>query len=132
MLGVEFRRFACVMGCVLCVAVRGVCMVSRGFVIAGLVMLSGFTMMACCVFVMLCRLIVMVRCFLRHVGSPLNTNNRASRPKSELHAGSEREHTLFSRRWIRQWQRCSARGGIEPPIRVLHPAFRSSEHSEQD
>jgi hypothetical protein len=67
MLGVEFRRFAGVMGCVLCVALRGVRVVGCCLVIAGFVMLSGFTMMACRVFVMVCCLIVMVRCFLAHV-----------------------------------------------------------------
>jgi hypothetical protein len=80
MLGVEFRRFAGVMGRVLCVALRGVRVVSCALVIAGFMMLSGFTMMACCVFVMLCCLVVVVRCFLRHMKSPWNANNWASRP----------------------------------------------------
>jgi hypothetical protein len=70
MLSVEFRRFAGVMHRVLRVALRGVRMMSGSFVIAGFVMLSGFTVMACCVFVMLCCLIMVVGCFLRHIESP--------------------------------------------------------------
>jgi hypothetical protein len=84
MLGVEFRRFAGMMSGMLGVALRGVRMVSCGFVIAGLMLLSGFTMMTCCVLVMLCRLIVMVRCFLRHIESPWIANNWASRPEARV------------------------------------------------
>jgi hypothetical protein len=101
MLGVEFRRFAGMMSGMLGVTLRGVRMVSCGFVIAGLMLLSGFTMMTCCVLVMLCCLIVVVRCFLRHIESPWIANNWASRPEARVHAGSGRGHTLFSRRRLR-------------------------------
>ena len=70
MFGVEFRRFAGVMRGVLRVALRGVRVVRCGFMIAGFMLLSGFTMMARRVFVMVCCLIVMVRCFLAHVDLP--------------------------------------------------------------
>ena len=84
MLGVEFGRFAGVMRCVLGVTFRGVRMMSRRLVIAGFMLLPGFTMMACRIFVMLCCLIVVVRCFLRHIESPWNANNWASRPKARI------------------------------------------------
>jgi hypothetical protein len=84
MLGMEFRRFAGVMGCVLSVALRRVRVMGCGFVIAGFVMLAGFTMMACGVFVMFCCLSVMVRCFLRHIESPWIASNWASRPETRV------------------------------------------------
>jgi hypothetical protein len=66
---------------VLRMALRCMRVVSGRFMIAGFVLLSGFTMMARCVFVVLRCLIMVVRCFLRHVESPWNANNWASRPK---------------------------------------------------
>jgi hypothetical protein len=64
--------------------VRGVRVMSRGFVIAGIVMLSGLTVVACCVFMMHGCLIVVVCCFLRHVGSPWDATDWASRPKARM------------------------------------------------
>ena len=84
MLGMKFRRFAGVMRRMLCVTFRGVRMVCRRLVITGFVLLAGFTMMASRVFVMLCCLVVMVRCFLGHVDLPLNANDWASRPEARV------------------------------------------------
>ena len=84
MLRVKFCRFAGVMCGALCVAVRGVRVVSGALMIAGFVMLAGFTMMARRVFVMFSCLLVVVRCFLRHFESPWNSNNWASRPRARV------------------------------------------------
>ena len=48
------------------VAVRGVGMVGGGFVVAVLVMLAGFLVMACSVLVVLRRLCVVLGCFVGH------------------------------------------------------------------
>jgi hypothetical protein len=70
MLGVKFRRFACVVCGVLRVALSGVRVVGRCFMIACFVMLTGFPVVARCVLVMICCLSMVVRCFLGHVVLP--------------------------------------------------------------
>ena len=65
---VNFRmrlcRFSSVMGCVRQMTVSCVCVMSCVFVIAGFMVLCRFPMMARGVFVMLCCLVMMLRCLL--------------------------------------------------------------------
>jgi hypothetical protein len=95
MFGMQLCRFAGVMGCVLCVALRSVRMMCSGLMVAGFVVFPSFAMMACCVFVMFCCLRVMVRCFLRHIESPWNTSNWPSRPKLRMNCERNAGYRLF-------------------------------------
>jgi hypothetical protein len=68
--GVQLRGLASVMRCMLCVALRGVRVMRRRFMVSSLVVLSGFAMVLSGVVVMLGGLAVMIRSFLGHCKSP--------------------------------------------------------------
>jgi len=65
-LNVQLRRFGCVMGGVVRVAICRMRMVSGCLMVARLVMPGGFTMMSCRVFMVLRGFEVMLCCLLRH------------------------------------------------------------------
>jgi len=79
MFDVRLGRFRGVMRCMLVVAVSQVGMVCGQFVAAGLVVLCCFLMMACCVFVVLCRLVMMFRCLPGHEIPPLGRREKNPR-----------------------------------------------------
>src|SRR5579872_4368875 len=67
LLGVEFGCLTCVVGCLMLMPLRCVGVVGGLFVIAFLVVPSGFAVVAGGVLMMLRRMVMMLRCFLAHV-----------------------------------------------------------------
>lgn len=70
-LDVQLCRFPGVVGCVLQMALRCVRVVSRSFMVAGLVMAGGLPMVRCRMLMVFGGFNVMFRCLLRHVASKL-------------------------------------------------------------
>jgi hypothetical protein len=71
MLDMQFCRLGCVMGGVMGVSMRQVCMMSGCFVVASLIVPSGFAMMRRRMLVVLGCLGVMLRCLFRHMSLQL-------------------------------------------------------------
>jgi len=61
---VQFRRFGCVVGCVVQVPLRRVGMVSGCFVVTSLIMPRGFAMVLRRVLVVFCCFVMVLCCFL--------------------------------------------------------------------
>ena len=64
MFDVSLCGFCSVVNCVLMVTVGEVCVMCGRFVVSLFVLLCGFIVVSCRVFVMLCSLAVMLRCLL--------------------------------------------------------------------
>ena len=118
---VNFGGFVGVMPSVKRVSPCGVCMMGRFFVLSGLMMLSCFAMVTRGMRMMLCRLLMVLGCFLGHSGV-----SSVWLPVALLRETTKRRHQSFDKHFWAERTRHFRRREVSPcPLWHAHNGLKS-------